>query len=188
MKHFLAMLLLLLALPLSSGAATYSWTDEAGTIHFTDDPGNVPAKYRKKAKQYDSEPIPQSLLLPDQAARDKKPEPPTVQPQPPVTAQPPAPPQTATTITKSSKFGERTGEEWQTLFRTLRDQLKTIDQQLEQLKREGGDGKTMLTRQKIDELNTRNKQLLEEHEALRLHFNRLVEEANTVRLPPEFAQ
>lgn len=183
MKQLFAMAMLLLALlPLSAEAATYSWTDEGGTVHFTDDPGTVPAKFRKKTKQYDSEPIPPSLLLPDQAARDKKPEPATVQPQPA------APPQTAATITKSSKFGERTAEEWQVLFRTHRDQLKIIDQQFEQLKREGGDGKTALTRQKIDELNLRNKQLHEDHEALRLRFNRLVEEANAVGLPPEFAQ
>jgi uncharacterized protein DUF4124 len=31
-------------------AATYSWTDEKGTIHFTENPGKVPEKFRNKVK------------------------------------------------------------------------------------------------------------------------------------------
>jgi hypothetical protein len=185
MKQLFAMVLLAL-LPLPAGAATYSWTDTAGTVHFTDDPGTVPAKFRKKAKRYDSEPIPQSLLIPDQTAQDNKPEPAVVQPQISATAQPSAVP--SATVTQSTRLGERTAEEWQTEFRALRKQIATIEQQLEQVKREGEDGKSMLTRQRIDELNARNKKLYGEHETLRLRFNRLVEEANAVGLPPEFAQ
>jgi hypothetical protein len=30
-------------------AETYSWTDEQGTIHFTEDPGRIPNKFRSKA-------------------------------------------------------------------------------------------------------------------------------------------
>jgi hypothetical protein len=30
-------------------AETYSWTDDKGTIHFTEDPGKVPKKFRTKA-------------------------------------------------------------------------------------------------------------------------------------------
>jgi len=59
---------------------------------------------------------------------------------------------------------------------------------VETLKREGGDGKTMLTSSKIAELNARNKQLNQEYEALRLRFNALVEQANKVGLPSEFGQ
>jgi len=38
---------LLCAAPLM--ADTYSWTDQQGTVHFTEDYSRVPAKYRKKA-------------------------------------------------------------------------------------------------------------------------------------------
>ena len=48
MKKLLVMLLLLY--PLSATAVTYEWTDEAGTVNFTEDFGNVPKKYRKKVK------------------------------------------------------------------------------------------------------------------------------------------
>jgi len=46
MKKLLVVLLLLY--PLSASA--YEWTDESGTVNFTEDLGNVPKKYRKKAK------------------------------------------------------------------------------------------------------------------------------------------
>jgi len=46
----------------------------------------------------------------------------------------------------------------------------------------------MLTRQQIDQLNARTKKLYGEHEALRLRFNHLLEEANAAGLPPEFGQ
>jgi len=48
MKKLLVVLLLLY--PLSASAVTYEWTDESGTVNFTEDLGNVPKKYRKKAK------------------------------------------------------------------------------------------------------------------------------------------
>jgi len=32
-------------------ADTYTWTDEAGVINFTDDPGQIPLKFRSKAKK-----------------------------------------------------------------------------------------------------------------------------------------
>lgn len=46
-KLLIAMLLLY---PLPSLATTYEWTDQSGTVHFTEDLGTVPKKYRKKAK------------------------------------------------------------------------------------------------------------------------------------------
>ena len=48
MKRLLVAILLLY--PLSALAQTYEWTDEHGTVNFTEDLGNVPKKYRKKVK------------------------------------------------------------------------------------------------------------------------------------------
>lgn len=45
-----AILALLLLFPAFSHADIYRWEDEAGTLHFTDDPSNIPASYRGKAK------------------------------------------------------------------------------------------------------------------------------------------
>jgi hypothetical protein len=60
MKKLLVVMLLLY--PLSALAETYQWTDERGTVNFTEDLGRVPKKYRKKAKRLGAEesPAPQS--------------------------------------------------------------------------------------------------------------------------------
>ena len=44
----LTIVLLFAAVPLF--AETYTWVDDQGTVNFTEDRGNVPARYRKKAK------------------------------------------------------------------------------------------------------------------------------------------
>lgn len=46
----LAGMTLLLALPATSHADIYRWEDEAGVVHFTDDPSGIPEKYRRKAQ------------------------------------------------------------------------------------------------------------------------------------------
>ena len=81
MKKLLVVLLLLY--PMSALAQTYEWTDEKGTVNFTEDLGNVPKKYRKKVKLLDSgeSAAPQSTVMPepvkgrvkgDETRREKK--------------------------------------------------------------------------------------------------------------------
>ncbi|QXE92382.1 DUF4124 domain-containing protein [Geomonas subterranea] len=53
MKRLLVLLLLLY--PLSAVAETYQWTDERGTVNFADELGQVPKKYRKKARRLGDE-------------------------------------------------------------------------------------------------------------------------------------
>jgi hypothetical protein len=48
MKKSIVAILLLFAVP--ALAVTYTWTDDRGTVNFTEDMGNIPPKYRKKAK------------------------------------------------------------------------------------------------------------------------------------------
>lgn len=170
---------MLLILPLSAGAATYSWTDANGTMHFTDDLGSVPKKYRAKAlqKAAGEETPPQASEAPatKSAASEKKTDPSVAV-------------SDNTKISPSTRFGDRTAGEWQAEFRALRGKIKEIEQQQQALIREGGDGKTMLTSPRIAELNSRNKQLNQEYEATRLRINSLVEQANKVGLPQEFGQ
>ncbi len=52
MKKLLVLMLLLY--PLSAVAQTYEWTDDRGTVNFSEDLGKVPKKYRKKVKRWDS--------------------------------------------------------------------------------------------------------------------------------------
>ncbi|WP_243371376.1 DUF4124 domain-containing protein [Geotalea sp. SG265] len=48
MKIILLLSIFLFAVP--AFAVTYEWTDERGTVNFTEDLGNVPKKYRKRVK------------------------------------------------------------------------------------------------------------------------------------------
>lgn len=46
-------------------ADTYTWTDEQGTIHFTEDPGTVPEKIRSRVRKVEeAEPAPQEKAVP----------------------------------------------------------------------------------------------------------------------------
>jgi hypothetical protein len=77
MKKLLVAMLLLY--PLSALAVTYEWTDDRGTVNFTEDLGKVPKKYRKKAKVLDGEDsgAPQSTVIGEPAkGKAKSDEPP----------------------------------------------------------------------------------------------------------------
>lgn len=180
----LALLALALLLPVSSGAATYSWTDPAGTIHFTDDIGAVPAKYRTKALRQAAGEETGSDTRPAVTAPA-----PTADAAPTAKAAPLVPnADGGATATPATRFGDRTAAEWQADFRALRGQITALEQRFEQLKKEGGDGNKLLSRQGIADINARSKQLNQEYEATRLRFNQLVEQANKAGLPPEFSQ
>jgi hypothetical protein len=72
MKRLLAVMLLLY--PLSALAETYQWTDDRGTINFTEDLGRVPKKYRKKVKLLDGvdSPLPPSAVIAEPAKGEEK--------------------------------------------------------------------------------------------------------------------
>ncbi|MDY0384562.1 DUF4124 domain-containing protein [Trichlorobacter sp.] len=177
-------LVMLLALPLQVSAEIYSWTDAAGTVHFTEDLGSVPKNYRAKAlRQASGEDVTVPAAVPEASSPDGSTKAERTQSEVSQDTAAPAP-----GITSATRFGSRSAAEWQAEFRSLRQKLAQIEQQQEQLRKEGGDGTKALSRQQIEEINARNKQFYDEYEATRLRFNQLVEQANQVGLPPEFAQ
>jgi len=50
MRFIILLIILLTILAPSSYAEMYKWVDEKGTVHFTDDPSNIPEKYRQDAE------------------------------------------------------------------------------------------------------------------------------------------
>jgi hypothetical protein len=70
MKKLLVLLLLLV--PFAANAVTYEWTDEAGTVNFTEDLGHVPKKFRKKAKVLNGDDAPQIIVDPEPAKGNKE--------------------------------------------------------------------------------------------------------------------
>ncbi len=58
-RYFLIVFtLFLLFTPISSQAAVYQWLDEQGNVGFTDNPDNIPEKYRQSATRLDGTTIP----------------------------------------------------------------------------------------------------------------------------------
>jgi hypothetical protein len=51
MKYYSCFLLTFLLFSVPAGAAMYEWTDDKGVVNFTDNPKNIPAKYRNKVKK-----------------------------------------------------------------------------------------------------------------------------------------
>ncbi len=49
MKRTILLSLLVLCSAAVADAETYNWTDDQGVVNFTDDPAQIPAKYRSKA-------------------------------------------------------------------------------------------------------------------------------------------
>ncbi len=56
MRKFL-LLIGMMAMAGAISAATFEWTDSQGGAHFTDDPDNIPARYRNKARQIEVSPV-----------------------------------------------------------------------------------------------------------------------------------
>jgi Skp family chaperone for outer membrane proteins len=61
-------LILLLVISISH-AEVYKWTDDKGTVHFTEDPATIPEKYRDKAEGRITE---EDLMTPEERAKAKK--------------------------------------------------------------------------------------------------------------------
>jgi len=100
----LSFVLLLQLFPASVHAAFYQWGDAEGVTHFTDNPDNIPARYRARAKK---------LQLPEESAPSRAAQP-----------EPPASPDAADPAAPS--FGGQTEQWWRERFSVLRRELKTL--------------------------------------------------------------
>lgn len=178
MKRLLMLLLVLLPLPAS--AEIYSWTDTAGTAHFTDDLGAVPPQYRKRAVLQNEE------ALPDAGA-------------PAVTAThqgalaassqkvPLVGPKGAAAALKAP-YGGKSAAAWQVEFRQRREAVQELDRQIKQLKAEVNNPNDVVSSARIAELNVRRTELAHQYEVAARELNTLVEEANRAGLPSEYAK
>jgi Domain of unknown function (DUF4124) len=71
----MTLLIILTAFSVSvSYAETYTWTDEQGTVHFTEDQGSVPEKFRNKVRILEDSDPPQEEQPASPAPSDKSPD------------------------------------------------------------------------------------------------------------------
>ena len=125
MKRILSVVvLLLLAVPVQ--AVIYKWVDHKGTVNFTEDLGNVPAEYRKKAVVVDGEaPQTEVIEVPESGPgksgdRAKAKEPAKVEKQEEKT---------------KALFGGKDERTWRNEFAQAKGNLKAAEDDLESLRR-----------------------------------------------------
>jgi hypothetical protein len=123
MKRIVLLSLFLYAVP--AFAVTYEWTDERGTVSFTEDLGNVPKKYRKRVKilgaEEDSTP---KVIEMDNGGKEKG----TSEEKGKATKD------DAEAKKKPAVYGGKNEAAWKTESRKLSAEVKAAEEQLDQLK------------------------------------------------------
>ena len=135
MKKLLAVMILLY--PLSALAVTYEWTDERGTVSFTEDLGNVPKKYRKKAKVLGAEES--DAPRTDAAAEPAK-----------------AKPAVADEVQTKKQYGGKDEKAWRAEFAAARRELQQAETELADLRARLNDTSKMSRSEYLTIRNTIN--------------------------------
>lgn len=106
-------------------AETYTWTDDRGTVNFTEDYGKIPKKYRKKVRKLGDE----NAVPPAAETREA---PAAAKPAVPAEAkeQAPAPVKTE----KKVQYGGKDADTWKNDFGRLRADVKASEDQLVELR------------------------------------------------------
>lgn len=160
-------------------AETYTWTDETGTVNFTDNPSSVPRKYRKKLKRIQD--------VPSDEPRSGAPAP-ASSPQPsnpsPASRQSQEVPPSRNATDAGQTFGGKTFEQWKQGLAekeaTLNDLHRRIDEIDRVLKRPSASADQY--RKMIDERN----RLTDRFNELKKQYDAYVETARKagVRIEP----
>jgi Domain of unknown function (DUF4124) len=131
MKIFIiSIALILVALPVL--AVTYTWEDDQGTVNFTEDLGNVPAKYRKKVKVVGEE-----ELLPAESEDTGEKAPAKAQVKGPGGATP------AKQSDMKAVYGDKDAAAWKAKYAALDADVKAAEKQLVEYRNRLKDTSTM---------------------------------------------
>ncbi len=120
MKYALFLILTVFLFSTNVQAALYQWTDDRGVINFTDNPDSVPAKYRKRVKKR-----PSINMEGDESGsiQQEGESPQTTEPAPAFENQP-------------LLYGGHNEDWWRSQFKSLRSELKNIQDGLPAKKEE----------------------------------------------------
>ncbi|HEX9023007.1 MAG TPA: DUF4124 domain-containing protein [Geobacteraceae bacterium] len=165
------LLMVLFAIP--AGAETYKWVDSRGNVNYTDDLGNIPQKYRKKAKIVgaEEEAVPsESGEVKEQPAKRAKQGGEVVE-QPAVVKK-----------EQSKSYGGKSADTWRREFGQLNADIKAAQEQREELGDRMKDtskmsrGEYLSIQMGINEVENRLQRLKAKRDAL-------IEEANRADVP-----
>jgi hypothetical protein len=116
MKHTLLVMIVLVLAATPASCQLYEWLDDSGSVHFTDDPDRIPARYRKRVTTRD-----ETLKAEPQQGAVKKESTIRQQPAPPVAPQ---------------RYGGRELAWWQASYASRASRLATLKTELAKLKEE----------------------------------------------------
>jgi hypothetical protein len=166
MARFALMLFtLLIAASFSpASASTYSWTDEQGTINFTEDLGSVPKKYRKKARSIQGDEVsPQENTAPLSAAK--------------ATQTPPSSVDNGAGPSPRETYGGKTYGQWEKGLREREDAMASVRKQVDEIDAQYKSG--AIANKKFQE--TRN-ELLKQFSEMKAEYKEYVEAARKTGL------
>jgi hypothetical protein len=166
MKKLLVALILLYSLPVL--AETYEWTDQQGTVHFTEDRGSIPKKYRKKAKVVGDDSTPEVTISNEPAKGAAKAE------------------SKGDEGEKSKKlYGGKDEAAWRTAFRNADYEVQSIETELATLQGRLNDTSKMSRSEYLSVQNTIKHTEIRLQEA-RQKLEALQSSANRAGVPPEY--
>ncbi len=169
----IVLLLVLFAIP--AAAETYKWVDSQGNVNYTDDPGSIPQKYRKKAKIVGAE----EEALPPESGEAKE--------QPAKKVKGGGEPEEQPAVVKkeqSKTYGGKSAETWRREFGQLNADIKAAQEQRAELGDRMKDtskmsrGEYLSIQMGINEIENRLQRLKGKRDAL-------IEEANRANVPDD---
>jgi len=167
----IVVILVLLAVPVE--AVTYMWEDDQGTVSFTEDLGNVPQKYRKKAKVVGEE---------EEAA----PSAPAQEPKSSVKDRGKGEiGEQAAPAERKKIYGSKSGDTWRNEFAQARGDIKVSEDQLDDLNGRLKDTSKM-SRSEYLSIQLSIKDVENRLQRQKAKHDALTEDANRAGVPAEF--
>jgi hypothetical protein len=167
MKRLLVVMLLLF--PLTAMAETYQWTDEHGTVHFAEDLGKVPKKFRKKARVIREETgTPQTMELGEEKPGEK-------------------PKAAEDTQQKKKVYAGKDENTWRREFGSARRELQFAETQLSELQGRLNDTSRMSRSEYMQIQNTIKQQEIHV-QGMRRNLEHLEESADRAGVPRDLRQ
>jgi len=170
----------------SALAETYTWVDSSGTVNFSDDLSQVPRKYRKKAKvRGDMGPgMPGDVESKEDTPASKEKGETARDAEKGDAGKSGKSDKTAKSDKKDALYGGKSGASWKKEFDTVRDQIESVDQQIEGNNKRMQQGK--MTRSEYLSMEYANRSLQQKRNELIGKLESLNEQATKAGLPSQY--
>lgn len=160
-----------LATTMVAGAEIYTWTDDQGTLHFTEDASSVPSKVRSKARKTEAN---------GEAAAEPAPAPQAAEAKVPAPAA-----KESTPVTEEERFDFTTRDQWQEELQRQEAAMTSLRQRIDDI---SATISKMQPTNERDNLLVEHRTLLAEFKTMKDRYYRLVEAARKAGFPVDMQQ